>query len=164
MVVTMSIISILFIGMSWAITKLIKDNTKTKAFIQLQQESHSNIIVLKNLLQNAQNVFKIPYLETKKYLYDILIVKNKTFSKAPFTLIKPFKKTLDGKLWSNLKLNEEYADTKLIDEEYYLWLSEIYIWSDVVSYWQYVIYTDPFNQKIKIMDTSIKKLDLVPYS
>ena len=158
MVVTMSIISILFIWMSAAITKLIKEQWTTQSFIKLQQESYSHVTVLEKVLKSAQ------YLDTSKYLYDMLIIKNESFSNAPFSIVKPFKKTLDWQLWDNLKLDEEYSDMKLIEEEYYMWVSEMYFWSDLVTYGKYVVYTDPLSQKIKIMDTSVKKLDLTPYS
>ncbi len=164
MVVTMSIISILFVSMGSVITKLIKDQTSTKSFVKLQQESYSHVNVLEKILKSAQNVLKIPYLKTEKYLYDTLIIKNESFTDAPFALVKPVKKSLDAKEGSNLKLDEKYADEKFIEEDYYMWVSSMYFWSDVVVYGKYVVYTDPLNQKVKIMDTSIKKTDLTPYA
>ena len=167
MIVSVAVIGILFAAVSTVVTRFLESRIQASEFIQVQDETYVHVQQLESLLKDAQDVISVPSNITgSHYRFDNLLIRNEVYSDAPFVLVRPFKKTVDAPEGSLNRLDDLYAVNKDIEEEFYMSVSDLYLWSDIVAQddaGRMLIYPNPNTGEIILFDTTKPKTDLISH-
>lgn len=128
---------------------LIYDWKKDQTKIEMNAEIVDSVAMIKKYIKEAD---ELKILDSELWDWNILWQKlnwilikntNEEIKSSLFTLIKPLETELSWDFW----------EKTVWDQNFHLWITDLNLFSDIVKFWDKIIFSDPWNWNIWKMDS-----------